>query len=72
VRAEADLTRRRGYAVERDELRPGVSGVAAPVFGAGGDPLAAIGVSTDEPIEPGRLADAVVPIAQDLTEVLGG
>ena len=34
-----------GFAVNKGEWREGVWGIAAPVFGRGGDPVAAIGVS---------------------------
>jgi DNA-binding IclR family transcriptional regulator len=37
-------TRRRGYAVSRDEARPGQSSVAAPVFGGSGRAIAALAV----------------------------
>ena len=46
-------TRAAGYAVNRGEWRKGVWGVAAPVFGRGTVPVAAIGVSgPQERIEP--------------------
>jgi len=37
-------TRRRGYAISRDESRPGQSSVAAPVFGGSGRAIAALAV----------------------------
>jgi IclR family transcriptional regulator, acetate operon repressor len=46
LRAEAEAIRARGYAIEDGENRPGVRGVAAPVFAASGEAVAALGVST--------------------------
>jgi len=42
---DLEQVRARGYAVTHDELEVGLSGVAAPVFGPGGDVVAAVGVS---------------------------
>jgi len=44
---QADLaqTRLRGYAVNREEWREGVCGLGAPVFDAGGQAVAAVGMS---------------------------
>jgi DNA-binding IclR family transcriptional regulator len=72
VRAESVLTQQRGYAAEDGEHRAGVRGAAAPVFGAGGDALAAMGVSTAAPVPVEALALEVVPIARELTGALGG
>lgn len=44
LRAEHELTRERGYAIERGEYRDGVSGVAASVFSHTGLAIAALGV----------------------------
>ena len=43
--AELDLVRERGFAITRGELEEGLDGIAAPVFGADGHVLAALGVS---------------------------
>ncbi|MHB8765494.1 MAG: IclR family transcriptional regulator [Deferrisomatales bacterium] len=43
-RADLAATRERGYAEEYDEYQEGVSGVAAPVFGPGGQVLATLSV----------------------------
>ena len=72
IRAEAEATRERGYAIEDGEHQPAQRGVAAPVFGAGGEALASVGVTTTAPVEPGALALHVVPIAHELTEALRG
>jgi DNA-binding IclR family transcriptional regulator len=45
VRAEADATRARGFALEDGEFRPGVRAVAAPVHDAFGDVVAALALS---------------------------
>jgi IclR family acetate operon transcriptional repressor len=43
--AELEAIRQRGYAVAIDELEDGLSALAAPVFGPGGDAVAALSVS---------------------------
>ncbi len=45
VEQDLDETRRRGFAITRDELEIGLSGVAAPVFGHDDTVVATIGVS---------------------------
>ena len=45
LHAELVRTRARGWAENREEWRLGVCGIGAPVFNAGGDPVAAIGIS---------------------------
>lgn len=42
---ELDAVRSRGYAITRGELEEGLDGLAAPVLGVDGHPLAALGVS---------------------------
>ncbi len=43
--SELEVVRKRGYAITRGELEEGLDGVAAPVFGADGQIIAALGVS---------------------------
>lgn len=43
--ADLALTRSRGYAINREEWREGVCGLGAPVFDAGGQAVAAVGMS---------------------------
>jgi DNA-binding IclR family transcriptional regulator len=68
--------RRRGWAASVGEREAGVASVSAPVFGPGGQVVAAVSVSG--PIDrltrtPGRLhADAVVAAGRALTTAAGG
>ncbi|HSX97154.1 MAG TPA: IclR family transcriptional regulator [Streptomyces sp.] len=48
LRAELDRVRADGYAVNRNQFRPGVCAVAAPVLDEDGTPLAAVAVSMPE------------------------
>jgi IclR family acetate operon transcriptional repressor len=64
LRAEAGAIRARGYATEDEEFRPGVRGVAAPVFAASGEAVAALGVSTGGDLE--GLAERVLAAARAL------
>ncbi|MFC6286962.1 IclR family transcriptional regulator [Nocardioides sp. GCM10027113] len=53
LRLDVAATRRRGWAVTRDELEVGLVGVAVPVHGVRGDVVAALGVSGPTPrLEP--------------------
>jgi len=68
--------RERGYAFSREERRLGGVGIAAPVFGPGGQVVAEVGVSVptqrfvrgDEP----RLARLVKACAEQITAEIGG
>jgi IclR family acetate operon transcriptional repressor len=64
LRAEAGAIRVRGYATEDEEFQHGVRGVAAPVFSAAGEAVAALGVSTSGDVE--GLADRVMAAARQL------
>jgi DNA-binding IclR family transcriptional regulator len=70
LREAAAGVRARGYALEDGEHRAGVRGVAAPVFAADGEAVAALGVSTlgDDSLDD--LIAAVVGAAATLTERL--
>jgi DNA-binding IclR family transcriptional regulator len=61
---DLEQVRTRGYAVTLDELEVGLSGVAAPVFGPGGDVVAAVGVSGPT----ARLEARAVEVGQLLVE----
>lgn len=71
LRADTELARRRGYAVEDGEHRDGVLVVAAPVFAAGGEAVAAISVTAGEGQTVEELAEVVVATAGELTAELG-
>ena len=45
LEAEVNAVRTRGYATAVDELEPGLSAAAAPVFGADGEAIAALSIS---------------------------
>lgn len=75
VTAECDAIRRQGYSVNRGEWRDGVWGVASPVFGRGGQLVAAIGISgprdrLETNLDQG--ADVVRAAAHELTKLNGG
>ena len=73
--AELQQIRARGYATSVDELEVGLSALAAPVFGPGGDALAALSISgpttrlTSERIA--QLAPLLMEEATRLAERLG-
>jgi len=69
LRAELDTARRLGYAVEREELRDGECGVAAPVANSGGT-IAALGVSVDNTVGLEALSELVVDTAEGLARAL--
>lgn len=75
LRAELQRIRRTGYAVNRGEWREGVGGAAAPIRDAGGQVVAAIGISgpTDRlrPRTLKRLVPAVVAAASAVSARLG-
>jgi IclR family transcriptional regulator, acetate operon repressor len=48
LRAELDRIRTDGYASNRNQYRPGVCALAAPILDGGGTPLAAVGISMPE------------------------
>jgi DNA-binding IclR family transcriptional regulator len=70
LRADADSVRERGWAVEDEEFRLRTRGVAAPVFAAAGEAVAALGVSVDGGPDLEALAAHVVPAARSLTAAL--
>lgn len=68
--------RRRGYAIDREEKNLGMRCIAAPVFDVHGEAVAGLSVSGPssrmESGDTGRLSEAVMRSARDLTDTLGG
>ncbi|MBS1882958.1 MAG: IclR family transcriptional regulator [Actinobacteria bacterium] len=62
LRAELRKIRSRGYAVNDQELVIGVTGVAAPVFGLSGKPLAAINLSISRPVKSTEVHEELAPM----------
>jgi len=62
--------RRRGYAINDQEVAVGARGLAAPVFGRHGVPVAAINISTTKPLDEldveGHLAPRLMQAAADI------
>ena len=71
------LTRRRGYSVDDQEHLPGIVCVAAPVFNAKGETIAALSVAVpvmahEEKAPVAELGQAVCEAAEDFTRSIGG
>jgi DNA-binding IclR family transcriptional regulator len=73
--ARLELVRRQGFAVTRAEFRPGINSIAAPIRGAHGRVVAALGLSGPaEHLRPARvktLAPRVVTVAEKVSRLLG-
>jgi DNA-binding IclR family transcriptional regulator len=61
LKADLKLIREQGFAINDQGLSLGLRGVAAPVFGRGGRPIAAINVSIPHPVPDGALVDEFAP-----------
>lgn len=75
LRRDGARARRRGWAVTRDELEVGLTGVAVPVLDARGAVVAALGVSGPTARLDGRLdeiAGRLIDAASRLTDLLTG
>lgn len=76
LRSQLELIRQRGYAVNREEWRLGVSGLGAPVFDQRGKAIAAVGLSAPSArlsaTRERELGLALVATANDITQALGG
>lgn len=55
------VIRERGYAFNDQEIVMGVRGIAAPVIGGDGQPIAAVNLSVARPIEPGEVEASLAP-----------
>ncbi|MGB2712412.1 MAG: IclR family transcriptional regulator [Conexibacter sp.] len=72
---ELQRARTRGYAIDREEFEDGVACVAAPIFGPGGEPVAAISVSGPAArlmrADLAELGELVVTHVRAISEELG-
>jgi DNA-binding IclR family transcriptional regulator len=76
LRRRLALIRRRGYEISTGEVPPGVRGIAAPIFDAGGEAFAVLagGIPTNR-LTARTMAvmlDAVLDGAREITSQLGG
>lgn len=75
LKAQMELTRELGYAVERGEFHPGLQSVGAPVFDAGGNCCCAIGmVEFQNPAQPTidrRTVELIRGAARGISQDLG-
>lgn len=75
LHAELIATRKRGYAIEREENEPGALCIGAPVFDQDGEVVAAISLSAPaariSPAHEGEVAEAVMRAARDISSRLG-
>ena len=73
LETELERIRSSGYAVVDEELAVGLRGIAAPVFGREGTPVAAVNVSVSHPFTNGEIdsvfAPKVLALARDLSTV---
>lgn len=58
---ELRRTRERGYAINDQQIVTGVRGVAAPIFGVSGRPVAAVNISVVHPVTREQLEDELAP-----------
>ncbi|MBU2409970.1 MAG: IclR family transcriptional regulator, partial [Gammaproteobacteria bacterium] len=76
LKAQFKLIRQRGYAVNREEWRLGVSGLGAPIFDQRGQAIAAVGLSAPSarlgPARERELGVALAATANDIMRALGG
>jgi len=69
LRRDGARARKRGWAVTRDELEVGLTGVAVPVHGPRGDVVAALGVSGPTTRLEGRLAEVGRSLSSHATQL---
>lgn len=72
---ELALTRERGYSIDDENVRQGVYCMAAPVFGAGGEVVAGVGICLQKASLKARFVaqqrDTVIDVARQLSQRLG-
>ena len=72
LRAKLDQIRADGYSVNRNQFRPGVCAIAAPVLGEEGTPLAAVAISMpDSRFDADRLPEWGRIVADTAAEITG-
>lgn len=75
LRAELRKIRSRGFAINDQEVVMGITGVAAPIFGVSGAPIAAINLSIAHPVRGPQveeeLAPAVLETARAISALAG-
>ncbi|MGI5193194.1 IclR family transcriptional regulator [Streptomyces sp. CA-288835] len=72
LRAELDQIRADGYSVNRNQFRPGVCAIAAPVLDEEGTPLAAVAISMpDSRFDADRLPEWGRIVADTAAEITG-
>jgi IclR family acetate operon transcriptional repressor len=72
LRAELDRVRTDGYAVNRNQYRPGVCAIAAPILDEDGTPLASVAVSLpDSRFDPKRLPKWSRMVTDTAAEITG-
>ncbi|NGO44346.1 IclR family transcriptional regulator [Streptomyces ureilyticus] len=72
LRAELDQIRADGYSVNRNQFRPGVCAIAAPVLDEEGTPLAAVAISMpDSRFDADRLPEWGRIVANTAAEITG-
>ncbi|WP_437024192.1 IclR family transcriptional regulator [Streptomyces sp. enrichment culture] len=72
LRAELDRIRTDGYAVNRNQYRPGVCAIAAPILDEDGTPLASVAVSMpDSRFDAERLPEWSRMVAEAAAEITG-
>ena len=69
LRRDGDRTRQRGWAVTRDELEVGLTGIAVPVHGARADVVAALGISGPTQRLEGRLDELGRSLSSHATQL---
>lgn len=72
LREDLERTRMQGFAVEREEIKLGLTSVAAPIFGAGTRLIGAISITASvHHVDTERLGPSVITAARALSRALG-